>query len=154
MGSISGAAAGENSLLGTWKLKSYTREMCETGERFNPLGRHPHGYLHYLPDGRMSAILAGDNRVQPAGAAPADDERVMLHRTMTAYAGTYTLEPGKVLHHVDISWNEAWTGTNQIRFYELEGDTLTITTAPAKSPVDGMEGRSILVWERVRAPAQ
>ena len=65
-------------------------------------------------------------------------------------SASFTLEPGKVTHHIDISWNQAWTGTDQVRFYKLDGDTLTITTAPYKSYLDGREGRSILVWRKVR----
>ena len=52
---------------------------------------------------------------------------------MIAYAGTYTVEADKVIHHVDISWNEARTGTDQIRFFELDGNILTITTPPFKA---------------------
>jgi hypothetical protein len=84
------------------------------------------------------------NRVKPRDTNPADEERVKLHQTMFAYAGTYTLEADKVIHHVDISWNEAWTGTDQVRFYKLEGNTLTIVTAPNKSAADGREGRGFL----------
>ena len=73
---------------------------------------------------------------------------------MYAYAGTYTLEGDKVVHHVDISWNQAWTGTDLVRFYKLDGNILTITTAPNKSLVDGREGRGVLVWEKVKAPTQ
>jgi hypothetical protein len=85
---------------------------------------------------------------------PEDEERIKLHQTMAAYAGTYTLESDKVIHHVDISWNEAWTGTDQVRFYKVDGNTLTITTAPYTSPYDGRESRSVLVWEKVKAPTQ
>jgi hypothetical protein len=87
----------------------------------------------------MYAIITGDDRIKPHDVAPTDEERAKLHRTLTAYAGTYTVEADKVIHHVDISWDEAWTGTNQIRFYKLDGNTLTITSAPNKSPVDGRE---------------
>lgn len=73
---------------------------------------------------------------------------------MTAYAGTYTLQADKVIHHADISWNEAWTGTDQVRFFKLDGNILTIATAPNKSPTDGSEGRTVLVWEKVKAPTQ
>jgi Lipocalin-like domain len=118
------------------------------------MGEHPNCYLSYSPDGRMYAIITGDNRIKPHDVAPTDEERAKLHRTLTAYAGTYTVEADKVIHHVDISWNEAWTGTNQIRFYKLDGITLTITSAPNKSPADGREGRSILVWEKVKAPTR
>ncbi len=118
------------------------------------MGEHPDGYLSYSPDGRMYAIITGDNRIKPHDVAPTDEERVKLHRTMIAYAGTYTVDAEKVIHHVDISWNQAYTGTDQIRFYKLDGSTLTITTVPNKSPTDGREGRGILVWEKVRAPTR
>ena len=73
-----------------------------------------------------------------------------LYKTMIAYGGTYTVDNEKVVHHVDISWNGAYTGTQQVRFYKLDGDTLTLRTAPNKSPVDGREGVGILVFERVK----
>jgi hypothetical protein len=73
---------------------------------------------------------------------------------MFAYAGTYTVEGDKVTHNVDVSWNEAWTGTDVVRFYKLDGNTLTITTALSKSGMDGREGRTVLVWEKVKAPTQ
>src|SRR5712671_1062976 len=51
---------------------------------------------------------------------------------VNASSGRYTVEGEKVVHHVDVSWNESWTGTDQVRFFKLEGDRLTITTAPQK----------------------
>ena len=143
------AHAGDNPLLVTWKLNSVVRKVLATGERLNQLGEHPNGYLSYSSDGRMYAIVSAENRVKPREFAPTDEERIMLHRTFQAYAGTYTLEPGKVVHHVDISWNESFTGTDQVRFYNLAGSTLTIKTAPAKSAIDGREGVTLLVWEKV-----
>src|SRR5262245_1560536 len=118
------------------------------------MGEHPIGYLGYSADGRMYATITADNRTKPRDADPTDEQRAKLHQTMTAYAGTYTLLPGKVIHHVDISWNEAWTGTDQVRFFKLDGNILTITAAPNKSPMDGREDRTVLVWEKVKAPAQ
>jgi lipocalin-like protein len=73
---------------------------------------------------------------------------------MIAYGGTYTVESGKVTHHVDISWNGALTGTDQVRFYTLDRNVLTLKTARIKSPVDGREGVGIVVWEKVEAPVQ
>jgi hypothetical protein len=35
-----------------------------------------------------------------------------------------------------------------VRFFKVKGDTLTIKTAPNKSPIDGREGVGILVWEK------
>jgi Lipocalin-like domain len=146
--------AGENPILGTWKLKSFVREVAATGEKINQMGEKPSGYISYSADGRMYAILTADSRSKPRDANPTDEQRVKLHQTMTAYAGTYTLHADKVIHHVDISWNEAWTGTDQVRFFKLEGNILTITSAPNKSPMDGREGRAIVVWEKMKAPNQ
>jgi hypothetical protein len=54
----------------------------------------------------------------------ADDRIVALYDTMFSYAGTYSVETDKIIHHVDISWNESWTGTDQIRLFEASGNTL------------------------------
>ena len=142
--------ADDNPVLGTWKLKSFVREIAETGERYNQLGDSPSGFLGYSTDGRMYAILVAGDRIKPNEEAPTDEERVKLHKSMIAYAGTYTIESDKVVHHVDISWNGARTGTDQVRFFKVEGDTLTIRAAPNKSPIDGREGVGVLVWERIK----
>jgi hypothetical protein len=139
-----------HTVVGTWRLKSFVREIVGTGERHNQLGEHPQGFLGYSSDGRMYAILVAGDRIKPRDEAPTDEERVKLHRSMIAYAGTYTIDGDKVVHHVDISWNGARTGTDQVRFHKLEGDTLTLRTAPDKSPVDGREGVRILVWEKAK----
>ena len=68
---------------------------------------------------------------------------------MISYAGTYTVEGDKVIHHVEISWNQTRNGTDLVRSYKVEGDLLTLTTAPARSEIDGKEGRSILIWKKV-----
>jgi lipocalin-like protein len=123
-----------NPLLGTWKLKSHVVTTA-AGVRSTPYGENPTGYLSYSADGRMQVIGAANGRIVPAGPAPTNNERVALHDTMFAYAGTYSVEAGKVIHHVDISWNEVWTGTDQIRFFEVNGNTLTLTTRTADPPV-------------------
>ena len=140
----------DNPLIGTWKLKSYVREVAATGERYNERGEHPNGYLSYAADGRMYAIITWENRVAPTDVVPTDEERIKLFSTMISYAGTYTFDAEKVIHHVDISWYQNWTGTDQVRFYKLDGNMLTITSALAKNFTDGREGRSILVWERLK----
>jgi len=147
--SATSALAGDNPLLGTWKLKSFVREVAATGERYNERGEHPNGYLSYSADGRMYAIITWENRAAPHDVVPTDAERIKLFSTMMSYAGTYTFDAEKVIHHVDISWNQNWTGTDQVRFYKLDGNTLTITSALSRNFTDGREGRSILVWEKL-----
>ena len=88
------AVVGGNPVLGTWKLKSYV-VTAGTGEKSTPYGEHPMGYLSYSADGRMQAIGTSSRRIVPLSSTPTDQERVTLHETMFAYAGTYSLEAGK-----------------------------------------------------------
>jgi len=139
--------AAANPLLGTWKLKSYV-VTAGTGEKSTPYGEHPTGYLGYSADGRMHAIGTSSGRIVPLGPAMKDEERLALFATMFAYAGTYSLEAGKVTHHVDISWNETWNGTDQVRFFEVNGNTLVLTS-DAIDPASGKEARYAVTWEKV-----
>jgi len=141
--------ADANPLLGTWRLKSFVREVTGTGERYNQLGEHPDGYISYAPDGRMIVFFVAGDQLRPR-AEHTDEERIKLHKTMLAYGGTYTVSPGKVVHHIDIQWDGRRLGTDQVRFYTIAGDTLSIRTEPNKSPIDGREGVGILTFERVK----
>ena len=143
------ANAGDNSILGTWKFQSFVREVIATGERQNEFGEKPSGYISYQPDGRMFAVLVGDNRHKPAGTVPTDEEKAKLFGTLIAYSGTYTLDGDKVTHKIDVSWNQSWTGADQVRFFKVEGNTLTITTAINKNPRDGREGRAIAIFSKI-----
>jgi hypothetical protein len=144
------ALADDNPLLGTWKLKSFVRQDVATGERRPALGEHPEGYLGYAPDGRMYALFVAGSRAVPAGDQPTDTERVQLHKSMVSYAGTYTIAGDKVVHHIDIAWNNARLGSDQVRFFKIDGDRLTLTTERNKSPIDGSEGFGVLEFERIK----
>jgi hypothetical protein len=141
--------AADNPLLGTWKLKSFVREVAGAGERYNQMGEHPDGYISYAADGRMLAFFVSDEQPRPSGK-PTDEERIKLQKTMLAYGGTYKLSPGRVVHHIDIEWDGRRLGTDQIRVYTVEGDKLMLKTEPNKSPIDGREGMGILTFERIK----
>jgi hypothetical protein len=68
---------------------------------------------------------------------------------MQAYTGTYEFDGKKVTHHVDISWNQMWTGTDLVRNVRLEGKRVILTTMPAPSPLDGKMNDATLTWEKV-----
>jgi hypothetical protein len=143
-------AASKEDLYGTWRLLSDVREDMQTGARTNNWGGNPQGYLTYGRDGRMSAMVVGGQRPRPKDLASlSDDDRIALYKTMLAYAGTFSVDGTTVTHHVDISWNENWTGTNQIRHARIEGRKLYITTDPMPSGVDGRMIVAILVWEKM-----
>ena len=146
------ARADDNPMLGTWHLKSFVREVAGANERYDQLGHHPDGYLSYAADGRMLVLFVSDEQPRPR-TEPTDDERIKMHKTMLAYGGTYTLSLGKVVHHIDIEWDGRRLGTDQVRFYAIDGNQLILKTEPNKSPVDGREGVGILTFERVK-PSQ
>jgi len=137
-------------VIGTWSLQSYVRERLSDGHKHNQFGDAPTVCIGYAADGRMYAIFTRNDRVMPRDVVPTDEEGVELIGSMVAYAGTFSIGDGVVVHHIDTSGNQAWTGTDQVRHFVLEGDTLTITTAPYKSYLDGTLGRSILVWTKIR----
>ena len=137
-------------LYGAWRLVSWTRELVETGERFEMFGKAPRGFLSYGRDGRMSVIIVRENRPKPMDPAKlTDQERVEMFKSTIAYAGTFTVEGSRVVHHVDIAWNESWTGTTQVRNVHINGRTLTLSTGATVSPHDGKQANAVFVWEKV-----
>src|SRR4051794_40438377 len=91
------AQAADNPVSGTWRLQSYVREVSATGQRYNLFGDKPDGYIGCAPDDRMYALFINTDRVPPRDAVPTDEEKAKLFSTVTAYAGTYTLDSEKVV---------------------------------------------------------
>jgi hypothetical protein len=142
------AQAGDDTkqkLQGVWKLESFVVESLETKERKAIYGEKPNGYLIVTPE-RFVAILTGQGR-KPAQT---DEERSNLLRSMFAYTGPYTVEGDRLTTKVDVSWNESWTGTDQVRTFRLEGDKLFVETVPAPGPNQQVPGlvKAILSFSR------
>ena len=145
-----GAGAGdaqEPSLVGAWRLKSFVR-VLEDGSRYDQLGKRPDGYLIYSADGRMSVLFVDGDRASPKQTPPTDAERAALHGSMLAYAGSYRIEGDKVIHHLEIAWDQSRLGSDQVRFFTIEGRTLTLRTPPNPGPLDGKLGRGVLTFEK------
>ncbi|NUS67883.1 MAG: lipocalin-like domain-containing protein [Ensifer adhaerens] len=131
--------ADESGLLGTWKMLSWTREVVATGEVTDAMGPDPIGYLSYFPDGRMTAVVVKRDRPQLKGLVPSHDEKAALFDSMLAYSGSYSLKDGRIIHHVEASWNPAWGVSDLIRPFVLQGDKLVIYGAPGVDPATGEE---------------
>ena len=134
-------------ILGSWRMTSWVTRDVATGERQDALGQNPRGAVVYTPQ-RVTFLITKNNRARPEQAPPSDEEKIALFDTMFAYSGTYTVELDRVVHHVDLSWNEAWSGTDQVRFCKVDERTLTYTSTPAKNPFDGREIVHEVTWER------
>ena len=129
-----------------WKLESFKVETEGSQELQQPFGSQATGRLVLSPNGQMIAVITAEGRT----AGPSDADHIALFNSMLAYTGKYRVEGEKFITKVDASWNEAWTGTDQERYYELEGDKLDIVSEWAPHPMDDDSPpvRGILSWSR------
>jgi Lipocalin-like domain len=138
-------ASDKEQIVGTWKLISVNYEDQETKALTPVLGNHPRGSQIATADGRWLALVTAENRPVPK----TDEERAQALRTMISYSGRYKVEGNKVTTKVEIAWNEAWVGGEQVRFVRFEGDKLFIESPPMPHPnVGGKVVRVIVVWQR------
>src|SRR5262249_5583589 len=133
-------------LVGTWKLSSWVIQIVG-GEATEPFGANPKGRAVFTQDGYVTFIIVAANR-KPATN---NDESAALLKSLLAYTGKFTIEGDKFTTKVDISWNELFTGQDQVRYFNLEGDRLSIRTAEQVSAVfPGKKVVGTLTWERER----
>jgi Lipocalin-like domain len=143
------ATADDRDIAGTYKLVSEQRKIIESGEIVPGSGSQ--GFISYDKSGRMLVVLIRSPRPNPENLDQmTDQDRIGLFRTTTAYSGTYKFDGKTVEHSIDISWNEYWTGTKQIRTVERDGDRITLTTPPFPFHTDGRISVNMLVWERLK----
>jgi hypothetical protein len=137
-------------LIGTWKLVSVKARDLDGGGERDAWGPDPDGYISYGPDGRMMVINTQSGRARPKGAAPTPQEAAELFQGLLAYAGRYTVNGNEVTHHVDISWNEAWTGQDMVRIARFDGDRVHLSTRPTPDPVNGRMSVRTMTWEKLK----
>jgi hypothetical protein len=136
-------------LSGTYKLVGEQRTIVDTGEVIS--ATNPRGYVSYDVDGRMMVLIVRNPRPKPESAEKiTDQQRIDLLRTMTAYAGTYKLDGSTIEHNIEISMNEVWSGTKQVRTIKQDGERLVYTTPPFPFHTDGKMSINTLVWEKIK----
>jgi hypothetical protein len=133
-------------ILGSWRMTSWVTRDVATGERRDALGRNPCGAVVYTPE-RVTFLILKNNHKRPEQLPPSDAEKIGLFDTMFAYSGRYKVEPDRVIHYVDMR-NEAWSGTEQVRYCTVDEHTLTYTSPPTKNPFDGREVVHEVSYER------
>lgn len=133
------------NLGGTWRLVSAVMEDVETKKQTRSWGEHPSGWLIVTDAARWIVVQTAEGR----DAADDDAARAAAFRTMLAYSGTCRVDGEKIVVDVDVSWDESWVGTQQVRFFRIEGDRLYIEAAPRPNTnFGGRLTRAILVWQR------
>jgi len=143
-----GTGADATMLIGTWKQLSGTMVEEGSSEQKSNLSAAPNGYVSFSPDGRLILLSTDSARKAPAGQVATSAEAEALYRSMIGYAGTYKVEGNKVTYDLDVSWNEAWTGSKQVRFWEVNGDRLTITTPEIVNPLTGKRSIFRLTFQK------
>jgi len=146
----SAIAQSKDALVGTWKLVSAV-DTNEKGEKKDTFGSNPTGFLTYTADGRMMAIISFSGRKQlsvPDPISAPAEERADAFATFAAYAGTYTLEPNRVIHHVQVSSFQNRVGTDLVRTIVVLGNGRLMLRTPPTSR-GGAKVTTELVWERL-----
>jgi hypothetical protein len=93
-------------------------------------------------------------RRRNVGSAPTPEETLATYRSYTSYFGPFTVDEsgGFLVHHLDFAFNAtAGAGADFKRFYEIEGNRLTLKTPPTKD-ANGNESQLAIVWERLSTP--
>jgi hypothetical protein len=146
-----GLAQSKADLVGTWKLISVT-DTTDKGQVIkDAYGLNPTGFLTYTAEGRMMAIITNGGRkplsVRDRVSAPVE-ERADAFSTMVAYAGRYTVDADKVIHHVEVAAMQNNVDTDLVRtIVKLEGKRVTLRTPSFLRA--GQQINEELVWERM-----
>lgn len=140
--SDSASASGRGALPGWWKITSFHVELEDTGECLDTYGVDPLGYIVIIDD-RMMSILTSRERTDTDAAA--------LFETMIAYSGSFrTEDDARLVIKVDAAWHPAWVGSEQVRYFNVDGGTLSITTAWQTHPkFPGRTARGVLTARRL-----
>ncbi len=146
-----------NPLLGTWKLISITAIFPDGNIDNEAFGANPIGYITYTIEGKMMVIFSKCDRALLSGnsASPLTtaihkvpiEERAEAFASFNSYAGNYTLDGNKVIHHVEIASIPNRIGKSLTRTFVLNGNRVTLKTPPSKS--DDTPKIFELTWERI-----
>jgi hypothetical protein len=135
-----------NALVGSWRLLSFElRVVGDDGPPRHPFGEHPIGRIVITSAHTMVAFISAAGRKPPTNQA----EAAALIASMTGYTGKFRIEGDKFITSVDGAWNEIYRGTEQDRYFRVDGDTLSIRTPEQASAIlPGKRTVANLVWER------
>ena len=139
---------GIHPIVGTWKLKSFTELDIGTNATWHPMGRNARATVIYTSNGHVATIFAAEARNAATTIPIAAIEAAHLFRTMVAFAGRYETKGSELIYYPEISWNEAWNGTTQVRHFEIKDDVLSIRSVPAKTVLGDAMTIMSMTWER------
>lgn len=138
------------NLVGTWKLIS-TIGQSPNENPIYPYGENPFGRLMYDNNGNVSVFIMRTGRSKFAsndrvGGTAAEIKEAF--EGTSVYCGTFEIDvdKGTVTHYVEGDAFPNFEGTEQLRFFKLSGNQLTLNTPPIIAW--GKEWVFSLIWER------
>lgn len=139
-----------STFLGTWTLVNWEARVGEA-EAVYPFGEDAIGRIMYDAAGHMSVQLLVPDRprfASPDFTAGTSTEIEAAFEGFFAYFGSYSVDEvaGTVTHELEAALFPNWTGTEQVRSYVFEGDTLVLRTPPTIG--QGVEAIHTLKWVR------
>jgi hypothetical protein len=139
------------SVIGIWKLISF-ESQADDGTLTYLFGKDVAGLAMIDAKGYFSVHVINMKRPSfkipdPRGGTP--EEVKMAFEDYLGYYGTFDLDEtkGVIIFHVKGAWLPNWIGGDQIRYYTLNGNRMTISTAPVL--FGGKKRVGKLIWERV-----
>src|SRR5262245_28073583 len=123
-------------LVGTWRLVFFAAYGAD-GRETTDFGPTPRGSLMYDQGGRMSVNITHSER------KPFESDNGYF-----GYFGSYTVDEsaGTVTHHIEGAAHPNYVGTDQRRFFTLQGDRLVLSTQPEQAAE--ADARYVATWER------
>ena len=118
-----------DSLVGTWRGARY--EVWDPdGRATTPFGDPVSGYAVFDATGHAFIQLMRTPAIPPFASpqAPTPEEIRSAHSAFAAYYGPYTVDNAArtMTIRVEGSNMPSYTGTNQVRPFRVEGETLTL----------------------------
>ena len=118
-----------------------------------PFGENAFGFIAYHPIGFMSVNIAAPNRVRIPTEDPfAGDPKLLAldAKGYLSYCGPFSIvSENEVIHHLKLYSFENWVGTDQHRHaqFDLNKDTLTLSTAPTDAGAKGQQSPDLEAHE-------
>jgi hypothetical protein len=150
---VSDRAPALSPIVGTWRVVSVQSVRPDGTVSTGWLGKHPTGSIVYLASGYIAVQIMRDPRPEIPGdgdAAATTQAKAAAMDGYYAYYGTYKVDAQSrtITHNVEASLRPDEVGKHYRRYYELDGDRLTLTTLPPDQTRGAAFNR--LVWERMK----
>jgi hypothetical protein len=139
----------KDKIIGTWKLVAW-KYLDGDKEPADFFGENPLGILTYDASGYMNAQLMKSARANFTSESLTGGSAEEIKDAYLSYAGYwgkyYERTPGELVHEVEGSLFPNWVGHDEIRYAEITGDTLVLSTPPIYA--QGKKSVFHVTWKR------